>query len=119
MVRLVCPQCGLSYAGATLPQYLAATAGASCPRCGTPLTESRHDADRVNRPRRGSAHERHQTAVDRTLGWAEQAAADGSHGVALSWLATIEAIDGKLPPGIEAKRRAWAAAGAQAKATEV
>lgn len=38
MVRLMCAHCGLSYAGATVPQYLAASAGASCPRCGTPLT---------------------------------------------------------------------------------
>lgn len=39
MVRLTCVGCGLSYAAATLPQYLAASAGASCPRCGTPLTD--------------------------------------------------------------------------------
>jgi len=49
MVRLTCVHCGLSYAGATLPQYLAATAGASCPRCGTPLTEFPESVDDVPR----------------------------------------------------------------------
>ena len=52
MVRLTCVHCGLSYAAATLPQYLAASAGASCPRCGTPLAEVRESVDDV--PRFGS-----------------------------------------------------------------
>lgn len=49
MVRLTCVHCGLSYAAATLPQYLAASAGASCPRCGTPLAEVRESVDDVPR----------------------------------------------------------------------
>ena len=49
MVRLTCVDCGLSYAAATLPQYLAASAGASCPRCGTPLAEVRDTVDDVPR----------------------------------------------------------------------
>jgi hypothetical protein len=43
------------------------------------------------------------------LTWAEQAAGAGQYATALAWLATIEAVEGELPPGFDAKRRAWAA----------
>lgn len=61
MVRLMCPHCRLSYAGAMLPQYLAASAGASCPRCATPLMSSNDNAQLAARPRRRlSAQQRHE-----------------------------------------------------------
>jgi hypothetical protein len=61
------------------------------------------------RSRPDSTPEQHRAAVTRSLNWAEQAAAEGDYPGALSWLATIEAIDGELPPGVDAKRRSWAA----------
>jgi hypothetical protein len=48
--------------------------------------------------------------VQRSLGWAEQAAAERQYQTALAWLATVEAVDGELPPAFAAKRQAWAAA---------
>jgi len=109
MPRLTCPHCGLSYDSTTLPQYLLSPRAASCPHCAAPLTKASPDPDPDRRPRLGSTPERHRAAVQRTLGWADQAAADGDYAAALAWLATIEAIDGELPPGAGEKRRAWAA----------
>lgn len=103
MARLACPNCGLSYAAETLPQHLSFSTGASCPRCATPMTGP------VERARRVSPQERHRAAVERTVSWAEQEAANGDFAAALSWLAAIEAIDGELPEEIAAKRRAWEA----------
>ena len=74
MLRLTCPQCGLSYAAATLPHYLAASAGASCPHCGTPLAKSPEDMELVLRPA-GAPEPRRRLAVERTLRWADKARA--------------------------------------------
>jgi hypothetical protein len=105
---VVCPSCGLSYGRATLTQHVHAAAGASCPRCGTTLTESHRATARERRPRLGSTAERHRAAVARTLSWAEEAAATGHFSTALSWLATIEAVEGGLSPALDAKQRDWA-----------
>jgi hypothetical protein len=113
--ELMCQRCGLSYDGSTLPQYLLSASRASCPRCAAPLTTA--DPDPRRRPRLASAPERHRAAVQRSVGWAERAAADGDFAGALAWLATIEAVDGGLPSGVDAQRRAWAAA-AQATTAE-
>jgi hypothetical protein len=107
MPRLECGRCGLSYHSATLPQYLLSATGASCPRCGTTLSRPNRDQDARARPPATPAH--HRVAVTQSLSWAEQAAAEGDYSGALSWLATIEAIDGELPSGVDAKRRTWAA----------
>jgi hypothetical protein len=115
--RLECPRCGLSYHAATLPLYLLSASGASCPRCATPLVDASPDPDAERRPRLGSTPERHRAAVQRSLSWAERAAAEGQYATALAWLATIEAVEGELPPAFDAKRRAWAAS-AQAVAAE-
>jgi hypothetical protein len=56
----------------------------------------------------GTAPERHRAAVARTLSWAEDAAARGDYSAALSWLATVEAVEGELSPALDAKQRAWA-----------
>ena len=71
MLRLTCPQCGLSYAAATLPHYLAASAGASCPHCGTPLAKSPEDIEFIMRAARGRAL-RHRLPVGRTMSWPER-----------------------------------------------
>jgi hypothetical protein len=102
---LRCTQCGLSYGSAANPQHLLSSAGASCPRCGERLVEARERARRFH-PR--PATERHRLAVERSLRWAEDAAEQGDYANALSWLATIEAIDGELPAGYEARRTSWA-----------
>ena len=117
MRRLLCPRCGLSYDGATLPQYLLCASGASCPRCAAPLVEASPESEAERRPRLGSRPERQRAAVQRSLSWAEQAAGAGEYATALPWLATIEAVDGELPPAFDAKRRAWAAS-AQAVVAE-
>jgi hypothetical protein len=109
--RLTCPACGLSYASATLPQYLLSATGASCPRCSTPLARAAGERqDSARRPRLGSTPERHHAALQRTIRWAEEAAARGDYPTAFSWLAAIEAVEGELPKALEAKRRAWAGA---------
>ena len=108
MPALVCTRCGLRYDGAALPGYLLSAWGPSCPRCGAPLEEEAQDVAADRRPRFGSTLERHRAAVRQTLAWAEEAAAAGDCATAVAWLATIEAIDGKLPAGFEAKRRSWA-----------
>lgn len=79
MRRLRCPRCGLTYCGATLPQYLLCASGASCPRCAAALFEASPEPD------------------------------DRHHATALAWPAAIEAVAGELPPAPDAKRRAWAA----------
>ena len=108
MPALVCTRCGLRYDSAALPDYLLSAWGPSCPRCAAALEEEAQDVAADRRPRLGTTLERHRAAVRRTLVWAEQAAAAGDCATAVAWLATIEAIDGRLPAGFEAKRRAWA-----------
>jgi hypothetical protein len=113
--RLTCPGCGLSYASATLPQYLLSATGAACPRCSTPLARAAAERqDSARRPRLGSNDERHRAALQRTIRWAEEAAASGDYPTAFAWLATIEAVEGELPKELEAKRRAWAGVSAAA-----
>ena len=107
MPALVCTRCGLRYDSAALPDYLLSAWGPSCPRCAAALEEEAQDVAADRRPRLGTTLER-RSAVRRTLVWAEQAAAAGDCATAVAWLATIEAIDGRLPAGFEAKRRAWA-----------
>jgi hypothetical protein len=58
--------------------------------------------------RLGSASTPHETAVRQSLGWAEDDARDGDYASALSWLATVEAVDGGLPDEFQARRRTWA-----------
>jgi len=52
--------------------------------------------------------ERHRAAVRRSLGWAQESAGRGDYADALGWIRVLEAIGEQLPPGYEAKRRAWA-----------
>ena len=108
MTALMCTGCGLRYDGQTLPEHLLSASGPSCPRCGQPLIEARGDLPASRRPSFGSTPARHRRGVRRTLDWAEEAAAEGDYATALSWLATIEAVEGQLPAGLEARRRAWA-----------
>jgi ribosomal protein S27AE len=113
---LMCPRCGLAYHSSTLPQHLLSTSRASCARCAAPLTEARRDVAHDRRPRFGSTPDRHRAAVTKTLGWAEHAAAEGDYATALAWLETIEAVDGEIPSGFDAKRRVWAQAARAATA---
>lgn len=108
MSTVVCPSCGLSYGRATITHHVHAATGASCPRCGTALTDAPSGPARERRPRMGSTPERHRAAVARTLSWAEEAAASGDYSTALSWLATIEVVEGGLSPALDARQRAWA-----------
>ena len=108
MSIVVCPSCGLSYGRATVTHHVHAAAGASCPRCGTALTEAPRDTAGRRRSRLGSTPERHRAAIARTLSWADEAAASGDYSTALSWLATIEAVEGRLTEDLDAKQRAWA-----------
>lgn len=108
MSTVVCPSCGLSYGRATVTDHVHAATGASCPRCGTALTDAGRGTTRGRRPRLGSTPERHRAAIARTVSWAEEAAARGDYGTALSWLATVEAVEGRLPPALDAKQRVWA-----------
>jgi hypothetical protein len=57
--------------------------------------------------RLGSACTRHETAVRQSLAWAEDDAREGDYASALSWLATVEAVDGDLPHEFQAHRRTW------------
>lgn len=50
---------------------------------------------------------RHDLAVRQSLRWAQTAAAEGDYEEALSWLATVEAVDGALPDGWERRRAEW------------
>ena len=77
MLRLTCPRCGLSYAAATLPHYLAASSGASCPHCGTPLAKSPEDIALATGAVRAS-EPRNRLAVERTLRWVENARAQAA-----------------------------------------
>jgi hypothetical protein len=72
------------------------------------LTDAGLGTTREARPRLGSTPERHRAAVARTVSWAEEAAADGDYSTALSWLATVEAVEGRLTPELDSKQRAWA-----------
>ena len=55
----------------------------------------------------GDAPQRHLTAVRRSLGWAQESADRGDYADALGWIRVLEAIGEQLPPGYQAKRRAW------------
>lgn len=108
MRRLRCQSCGLSYSSATLPAQLLSSSGAACPRCGSPLSDDPAVPDPARRPRFGSTPDRHRAAIGRTVAWAEDAARRADYAAALSWLATIEAVEGELTEGLQARRRAWA-----------
>jgi hypothetical protein len=51
--------------------------------------------------------DRHRRAVERTLGWAQAAAAAGDLPDALAWLDMVRAMDGPLPGAWEERRRQW------------
>ena len=104
MQSLRCTGCGLSYGSAALPQHLLSSAGATCPRCGAALTGATERARRWSRP----LTDRHRAAVERSLRWADEAAGQGNFASALSWLATIEAVDGEIPGEYESRRVEWA-----------
>lgn len=53
------------------------------------------------------AHERHQAAVGRTLGWADEAAGRDDVHEALAWLKTLEAIGEILPDHYLRKQEEW------------
>jgi hypothetical protein len=52
---------------------------------------------------------RYRAAVARSLSWADEAAENGDHADALSWLRTIEAIGDQLNAEYQAKRQLWMA----------
>ncbi len=51
--------------------------------------------------------DRHERAVQRTFGWAQEAASRGDLGEAVAWLTMLESLEGRLPPAWEAQRRRW------------
>ena len=53
---------------------------------------------------------KHEAAVMRTLGWADEAAADQDYTGALHWLAVIEAIGSPLSDEYRGKQATWALA---------
>jgi len=53
------------------------------------------------------AHGRHQAAVARSLGWADEAAARRDFRDALAWLRTLEAIGETLPDRYLRRQEAW------------
>jgi hypothetical protein len=53
------------------------------------------------------AHRRHQAAVARTLGWADEAAGRHDFHDALAWLRTLEAIGEILPDHYLRKQEEW------------
>lgn len=57
--------------------------------------------------RNGAGVDRHQEAVNRTLEWADEAAARCEYGSALGWLEVVEAVGDELPAEYKARRRAW------------
>ena len=54
-----------------------------------------------------SAHDRHLSAVARSLGWARESAARGDYADALGWVRVVEAIGDPIPHEYEAKRQVW------------
>jgi len=64
-----------------------------------------------------SAHDRHQAAVVRSFGSAEQAAARGDYADALSWVQVVEAIGDPIPIEYQTKRRTWLSALAVSRAS--
>lgn len=102
---LQCTRCGLAYGSAAIPQHLLSSEGASCPRCGAPLAEAGGTRTFRARP----ATERHRIAVERSLRWADEAAEQGDFASAVSWLATVEAVDGEIPSDYHERRVDWAA----------
>lgn len=54
--------------------------------------------------------ERHQAAVARSLGWAQESAARGDYADALAWVEVVEAIGDSVPHEYEVNRWAWLAA---------
>jgi hypothetical protein len=50
---------------------------------------------------------RHRRAVEQTLCWAQEAAADGAFDDALEWLRVVEVVDRALPPGWERTKQFW------------
>jgi len=50
---------------------------------------------------------RHERAVEQTLRWALEAAAEGAFGDALEWLRVVEVVDVILPPGWERTQQLW------------
>jgi hypothetical protein len=56
------------------------------------------------------AADRHELAVRQALRWAAQTAGAGDYESALRGLATIERVEGTLPEGWQALRKAWLAA---------
>lgn len=53
---------------------------------------------------------KHEAAVSRTLGWADEAASNRDFAGALAWLAVIEAIGSPLSDEHRGKRVTWALA---------
>lgn len=78
------------------------------PRC-----TSRQTSDGVAGDQPGvSGHEhdrlgRHRSAIDRSVGWAEAAAARGDYYDALGWLAVVEAVGPPLTAQQLGLRRTW------------
>jgi hypothetical protein len=54
-----------------------------------------------------SVSDRHDAAVRRSLGWAQESADRGDYRNALAWIRTLEAIGEELAPAYQAKRQAW------------
>ncbi|HEY5144632.1 MAG TPA: hypothetical protein VII98_14130 [Solirubrobacteraceae bacterium] len=57
--------------------------------------------------RPSGTHERHQAAVARTLGWADEAARRHDFHDALAWLKTLEATGEILPDHYQRKQEEW------------
>jgi len=53
------------------------------------------------------ARDRHLTAVETTLAWAQESAERGDYVDALKWIETVEAIGDQVPPSYQTKRQAW------------
>jgi hypothetical protein len=51
--------------------------------------------------------DRHALAGRQSLRWASLAAAEGDYDTALSWLATVETLDGSLPAEWRRRQQAW------------